>query len=282
MRAGILALGFSLLLAALSGCASEKPYRFGIAIDQISSPETASEKQRAFEHFAKALSDRLGRPVTVELVPTGGDEAKALELGTIDIALLKAVPYGHAKAKNARIAGLATVVSRNENEEETTHSGYIIALNGSPIERIGDLKGKRFGFVRSSASGLAYPHSYLAKQGLDFSAAGAAHVCFRNNAELIEALNAGRIDAGTTYRSQLLKPNSDLAHFKIIARVSNIPNPLIAVSASLTEGERRKLTAALTGLPESAFQGVGFFGLKPLDEKLYEPVVELGAANICD
>jgi hypothetical protein len=52
---------------------------------------------------------------------------------------------------------------------------------------------------------------------------------------LIKALNAGEIDAGTTFRPPSLPRNKDLGNLKVIARVPNIPNPLIAVSADMSE-----------------------------------------------
>jgi ABC-type phosphate/phosphonate transport system substrate-binding protein len=273
----------ALLALALSGwgvSATAKTYRFGVAIDPTSASNSSSARQRALEQLAKALSERLQEPVALEVLTTPSDEATALEVGRIDMALLKAVAYGRAKDRDSKISGLVTVVSRNENEEETTHSGYIIALQTSRIDQLPDLKGKRFGFVRGSASGLAYPISYLSRHGLDYRS-GFSHRCYADHYQLIKALNAGEIDAATTFRSPLLKRNSDLAHFKIIARIADIPNPLIAVSASLTTAEKQKLTAALTSLPESAFEGVGFFGLKTVDEKLYDPVVKLGALDVC-
>ena len=273
----------ALLALALSGwgvSATGKPYRFGVAIDSTSASNASLARQRAHEQFAKALSERLQEPVVLEVLTTPGDEARALELGRIDMALLKAVAYGRAKDRDSKISGLVTVVSRNENEEVTTHSGYIIALRTSRIDQLSDLKGKRFGFVRGSASGLAYPIAYLSRHGIEYRS-GFTHRCYPDHHQLIKALNAGEIDSATTFRSPLLKRNSDLAHFKVIARIADIPNPLIAVSASIAEAEKQKLMAALTSLPESAFQGVGFFGLKAVDEKLYDPVVELGRHGVC-
>jgi ABC-type phosphate/phosphonate transport system substrate-binding protein len=230
----------------------------------------------------RAVSEQLQEPVTLQILPTTGEEARALERGTIDMALLKAVPYGRAKSQDRKISGLVTVVSRNDNEEEITHSSYIVALRTSQIDDVADLKGKRFGFVRNSASGLVYPISYLLRQGVDYKSDFSQHGCYQNQHELIEALNAGEIDAGPTFRSPLLKRNEDLANLKVIARVPEIPNPLIAVSASLSASEKQKLTEAFTNLPESAFQGLRFFGLRPMDEKLYEPVIELGKVDVCN
>ena len=271
-----------LIFSTWSVCASAKSYTFGIAMEPMSSSEPVSARQRAFEHFVKAVSEQLQEPVTLQILATTGEEAMALERGTIDLALLKAVPYGRAKSQDSKISGLVTVVSRNDNEEETTHSGYIVALRTSQIDDVADLKGKRFGFVQDSASGLVYPISYLSREGVDYRSDFSQHRCYRNQHELIEALKAGEIDAGPTFRSPLLKRNEDLANLKVIARVPDIPNPLIAVSASHSAAEKQKLTEAFTNLPESAFQGLRFFGLKALDESLYEPVVELSKVDVCN
>lgn len=273
-------LAFTLLMWNV--CAFAKSYTFGVAMEPMSSSETTSARQRAFEHFVKALSEQLQEPVTLRILARTGEEARALELGTIDMALLKSVTYGRVKSQDSKISGLVTVVSRNENEEEITHSGYIVALRTSRINNVADLKGKRFGFVRESASGLIYPISYLSREGVDYKSDFSQQRCYPNQHELINALNAGEIDAGPTFRSPLLKRNHDLANLKVIARVPDVPNPLIAVSASLSAAEKQKLTEAFTKLPESAFQGLRFFGLKALDEKLYEPVVKLSNVDLCN
>jgi ABC-type phosphate/phosphonate transport system substrate-binding protein len=263
-------------------CAFAKSYTFGVAMEPMSSSETTSTRQRAFEVFVKAVSERLQEPVTLQMLATTGEVTRALELGLVDMAFLKTVPYGRAKSQDKKLSGLVTVVSRNENEEKVTHSGYIVALRTSQIDNVADLKGKRFGFIRDSASGLAYPISYLSREGVDYKSDFSQHRCYRNQHELIEALKAGEIDAGPTFRSPLLKRNEDLANLKVIARVPNVPNPLIAASASLSTTEKQKLMEAFTNLPESAFQGLRFFGLKALDEKLYEPVVELSNVDVCN
>ena len=256
-----------------SACAYAKSYTFGIAIE-------TGTATRAYESFVKALGERLSQPVTLEVLTTPGEERLALELGKIEIALLKAIPYGRAKSENRQIAGLVTVVSQNGNEEEVTHSGYIVVLPTSQIDSIAGLKGKRFGFVRGSASGSIYPVAYLEKEGIDYRSYFSEHRCYRSHDQLIKALNAGEIDGGSTFRSPGLPRNKDLGHLKVIARVPNIPNPLIAVSADISEAEKKKLKEALIDLPPSAFHGLRFVGLKAIDEKLYEPVIELSKVNL--
>lgn len=109
--------------------AHRKSYTFGVAIE-------AGTATKAYENFVKALSERLHQPVTLEVLTTPGEERLALELGKIDIALIKAISYGRAKSENRKVARLVTVVSQNGNEEEVTHSGYIVALQTSHIETL--------------------------------------------------------------------------------------------------------------------------------------------------
>jgi ABC-type phosphate/phosphonate transport system substrate-binding protein len=142
-----------------SACAYGKSYTFGVAI------ETGTET-KAYENFVKALSERLHQPVTLGVLTTPGEERLALELGKIDIALIKAISYGRAKSENKKVAGLVTIVSQNGNEEEVTHSGYIVALQTSHIDDVAGLKGKRFGFVLGSASGSIYRSPTWKRRGL--------------------------------------------------------------------------------------------------------------------
>jgi ABC-type phosphate/phosphonate transport system substrate-binding protein len=221
-----------------SACAYGKSYTFGVASE-------AGTATKAYEDFVKALSERLHQPVTLEVLAMPGEEQVALELGKIDIALIKAIPYGRAKSENRKVAGLVTVVSQNGNEEEVTHSGYIVALQASHIDDLAGLKGKRFGFVRGSASGSIYPVAYLEQEGIDYRSYFSEHRCYPSHDRLIEALNAGEIDGGTTFRPPNLPRNKDIGNLKVIARVPNIPNPLIAVSADLSEAEKAKLKEAL-------------------------------------
>ena len=258
-----------------SACAYGKPYTFGVVIE-------TGTATKAYENFVRALSERLHQPVILEVLTTPGEERLALELGKIDIALIKAIPYGRAKSENRKVAGLVTIVSQNGNEEEVTHSGYIVALQTSHIGDLAGLKDKRFGFVRGSASGSVYPVAYLKKEGIDYRSYFSEHRCYPNHDRLIKALNAGEIDGGTTFRPPSLPRNKDLGNLKVIARVPNIPNPLIAVSADMSEAEKEKLKEALIDLPQSAFQGLRFFGLKEIDEKLYEPAIEFSKVNLCN
>ena len=153
------------IFSTWAACASAKSYTFGVVIEPMTSAETALKRKQAYERFLNALSDRLQQPVTLVVLADTGEEAQALADGTIDMALLKTVAYGRAKGEGRKIAGLVTVVSRNDNEEEVTHSGYMVALGSSGIADIAGLKGKRFGFVEDSASGLAYPVAFFGGTG---------------------------------------------------------------------------------------------------------------------
>jgi hypothetical protein len=57
---------------------------------------------------------------------------------------------------------------------------------------------------------------------------------------------------------------------------------LIAVSASLPDTEKQKLRQALTNLPDGVFKELRFFGLRLLDEKLYETVIQLSKSDLCN
>ena len=258
-----------------SACAYGKSYTFGVAI------ETGTET-KAYENFVKALSERLHQPVTLGVLTTPGEER--LDPGTRQD---RHRPHqGHllwpGKKRKQKVAGLVTIVSQNGNEEEVTHSGYIVALQTSHIDDVAGLKGKRFGFVRGSASGSIYPVAYLEKEGIDYRSYFSEHHCYPSHNRLIKALNAGEIDGGTTFRPPSLPRNNDLGNLKVIARVPNIPNPLIAVAADMSEAEKETLKEALIDLPQSSFQGLRFFGLKEIDEKLYEPAIEFSKVNLCN
>jgi ABC-type phosphate/phosphonate transport system substrate-binding protein len=173
-----------------AACASAKQYKFGVVIEPMTAAETALERKQAYERFVKSLSDRLQQPVTLVVLGDTGEEAQALEAGTIDMALLKV--------------------------------------------------------------------AFLAGQRIDYRTYFSQHRCYQNQHEMIKALKDGEIDAGTTFRPPHLRRNDDLRDLKVIARIPDIPNPVVAVSGSLSEEEKKSLTQALTQLPESAFQGLRF------------------------
>lgn len=217
-------------------------------------PSSDPEKLRGvMRELGAYLSERLGVPVTVVITRDYAETAQRLAEGSADLAWLGASIYVRAKDEVPGIGYLATYVNRNlaTGEIAPYYHSLIVVAEGSGIETLADLKGKRFAFTDpDSASGYAYPNHLLQRHGIDPDRDFAKVLYLKRHDRIVEALQRGAVDAGVladeVYYGLRARTGNTL---KVIARSDPIPMVAVASSGHLDAETALRLQEALLAMP---------------------------------
>ncbi|HEV2964555.1 MAG TPA: phosphate/phosphite/phosphonate ABC transporter substrate-binding protein [Candidatus Angelobacter sp.] len=236
IRTALCAVVCVLVFVSLS--AAQKPIIFALAADGLSAAER--------EPLQAYLTKQMGREVKL-IIPNNYNEYLAgFADGSIDFAILGAVNYVRAHAKE----GVIPLVHRFSDME--THAVFI--TNNTSINSLQDLKGKQFAFGDIySSSGHVIPALELKKAGINpetdikFRYTGA----HPNTAKLVEAgvVDAGSLDEGI-YKSMIDGGKLDRSK----ARVFHTCNPFVdwvfVARKDVSEAERTRFSKALEALKQ--------------------------------
>ncbi|MEQ4565216.1 phosphate/phosphite/phosphonate ABC transporter substrate-binding protein [Paenarthrobacter sp. CAP02] len=192
-----LALATALALTACGGSAQSSPaatsatcpnggIKFG-----IEPYEDPAKLKPAYDVLAAALSKKLECPVSVQVVEDYAAEVLAMRNGKLDLGQFGPLGYVFADAK----AGAEPLVSfGTAGKELSTYTAGIWVPKDSPIQAIGDLKGKSLALGSvGSTSGDVLPRFGLREAGiadadLKMDYAG-------GHPEALLALTNGKVDA---------------------------------------------------------------------------------------
>lgn len=216
----------------------------GVTIGLVPDGLTAEDRAPLRDYLAKAL----GRPVRLAVPDRYVETVSHLEDGTYDFALLGALSYVRAHAKQ----GVVPLVQRTSDRQ--FHSVFI-ANPASGIRSLTDLKGKRFAFGdASSTSGHLIPYMELKEAGIDPDSdlktlfSGAHPV----TAAMVES---GAVDAGAMDESVLnsLISNGKISPSKVSVFYTSKPfvDYVFVSRKGVSEAEREKFAKALLDLKES-------------------------------
>jgi phosphonate transport system substrate-binding protein len=163
--------------------------------------EAPTELQRKFKPLGEYLEKETGLKVQFTPVSDYAAVVEGLAAKKIDMAWLGGFTYVQASLRTQ--GGAMPIVQRAEDEKFT--SKFIVPAD-SPVQTIGDLKGKNFAFGSpSSTSGHLMPRFFMLKDGIDpdkdfknvaFSGAHDATVAF---------VASGKADGGALNASVLDK-----------------------------------------------------------------------------
>jgi sulfonate transport system substrate-binding protein len=128
------------------------------------------------------------------LFPAASPLLEALDAGAIDVGGIGGAPFAFAYASGAKIKA---VTAYRPEGEKAGQSSAIVVLQGSPLRRVADLRGKRVATIRGSAG-----------QDLVLKLAEQAHLdpksiqwVYLANGEAKAALATGQVDAWSTWAS---------------------------------------------------------------------------------
>lgn len=190
------------------------------------------------------LSLKLNRPVIMTTVSDYESLARLLDLKKVHIAW-----FSHASFEKLRGNKHWEVICRPKQYGNVIYNGQIIVRNDSSIEKLEDLKGRKFAYVdRYSGSGFFFPNILLARKGikpLDFF----SQVFFtQSHKNSIEGVKKGLYDAAAVFSASLLA--DDHAEFKVIARTDPIPNDPFVVREDLEPSLKKAITEAMLKMHE--------------------------------
>lgn len=210
----------------------------------------AAAMHEDFDPLAEYLTNVLGCRVVLYVAADYGDLRVQMERGAVDIGSFSPFAYVDA-ARGGRIRILVQSLIRGS----ASYRGIIVVRGDSGLERISDLRGKRFAFVdRKSASGYVYPRALLVRMGLDPDRYFGAVVFAGDHNRVIQSVLDGASDGGATYDDALRVAASSgvrVGDLKVIARTDLIPHDAIAVRSDLDPRLARQLKAALIAMTQT-------------------------------
>ena len=168
------------------------------------------------------LAAELKEPVEIQLqvAKTYEDGIKALTEGTFDFSQVGPVSYVQAKEKSAKLELLAIEGTKGQKAV----NGVICVLSNSPIQKVEDLKGKKFAFGdQFSTTGRYSSQLYLVEHGIRGSDLGGFEYLERHD-RVGAAVAGGDFDAGALNERTFRKlveggaPLRALAYFPIDGR----------------------------------------------------------------
>jgi phosphonate transport system substrate-binding protein len=134
----------------------EEPLRVAIA-----AVISAKESIIYYEDLLKLLEQSLNRPIEIVQRKTYGEINDLLRVGQVDIAFV--CTYAYILGNDE--FGMKLLVAPQVNGKPT-YQNYIIVPKNSPVEKLEDLKGKRFAFTDPiSFTGRLYPMYMLLQMG---------------------------------------------------------------------------------------------------------------------
>lgn len=175
-----------------------------------------------YRPMLKMVSERISTPIDAVAGENYEDVETLLLSGQIDLAVMSPYAYVRAHAKDNNIRA---IVSHIANGTES-YGAYILTREDSPIQKLADLRDKRFGFVdQRSSSGWLFPASRLLDEGIN-PLTDIKGRFYGNHARVIAAIASGEVDAGATYNAALKEGRGAIPgakNLRVIARTERIP-----------------------------------------------------------
>ena len=216
---------------------------FGLFAD----PRASEPRESApFDELAAWMRENEQLEIERKAWPTYRALADSVREGTSDVAWLPPVVYAWLAAG---VTPLGSIVRGGS----VSYSAAIVALEGSKLRALADLKGARAGWVDPwSAAGYVVPRIELARAGIDPSRTFESEKFYGSHRDALLALSRGECDVAGTYartRADDAPPEgawSELegVHVRVIASFGSIPSDVIAVRRNLTPTQYERALAA--------------------------------------
>ena len=230
-----------------------------------------------YQPLVDYLSETTGRSWELKIYTTYDDTVDDLCEGRLSAAYLGPLTYVRAHEQCAAVP----VVRLNTGDSATIQS-FIMVRNDSPITKLEELDGKRFGFGSplSTTSHLA-PRSMLKDAGLEPGANIDCHY-FEHHEKAARAVLLGQVDACGV--RDIVGSRFESRGMRIIARSAPIENFPIVVSPGLAESVGVEILEALFEAPKSnatlarrmlSWDPEISSGFRPVEDKDYDGVREL-------
>ncbi len=219
------------------------------------------------ESVQDALSKSLGRPVDIQLTifRSYDDGIDALARGTVDFVHFGPASYITAKARNP---DLRLVAMEHENGEKR-FNGVIVVGKDSPLQKIEELRGKRFAFGdRNSTIGRYLVQAELVQHGILLEHL-ADHKYMERHDQVAASVEHGDFDAGSIKWSTFVKFR-DKGTLRALATFPNVTKPVVA-RAALDPRVFAALQEAFYSLNDpEVLKGLKISGFMPTSDEEYD------------
>ena len=236
---------FFLLSFALCAMIHISPARAGqslvFGVHPFKAPE---ELAKMFRPLLDYLQKETGSTISFRTAKDYDAALNALVAGDIQISYMGPSPYAMASGKYSdKIQLLGTLANKGG---DPTFKGVIIAREGSAINSLADLKGKKFAFGdRDSTLSCYMPAAMLMKAGV-FD--GIEYKFLGSHDNVAKAVSMGMFDGGGIQPSIAEKYVGK--GVKVIAESEPVYEHVLVVSASVDEETRNKLRSAVLNLKD--------------------------------
>lgn len=237
--------------------------------------EDPAKLKPAYDVLAAALSKKLECPVSVQVVEDYAAEVLAMRNGKLDLGQFGPLGYVFADAK----AGAEPVVSFGTAEKElSTYTAGIWVPKDSPVQAIGDLKGKSLALGSvGSTSGDVLPRFGLREAGI--ADADIKMDYAGGHPEALLALANGKVDAAEinsqTLATAIAAGTFKKDEFRQVWTSEPIPNDPITVRGDADPAFKKAVKEAFLSLEPADVAKVGEF----LDVTPPGPLLEVTKDN---
>ena len=237
--------------------------------------EKATVMYRSFTPVIEALTEtmeaKLQRPVDVKLsIFNNYDEGiEALVTGKVDFVRFGPASYILAKEKQAAIQLIAMETEGGDKRFQ----GAVFVRKDSPIQKLSDLKGKKFAFGdQNSTIGRYLVQAELVKSGVTSGDLGGYKYLGRHDT-VVKAVEVGDFDAGSAMQNIVERPGAK-GLFRIIATFDNVTKPWVA-RKGLDRSTVEAIGQGLCSIKDQALlKELKITGFVPTSEKEYDFVRE--------
>lgn len=237
--------------------------------------EKATLMYRTFTPVIEALTEtmetKLQRPVDVRLfVFNSYDEGiESLASGKIDFVRFGPASYILAKEKQP---GIQLIAMETESGDKR-FKGAVVVRKDSSIQKLSDLRGKRFAFGdQNSTIGRYLIQAELVKAGIT-SADLASYKFLGRHDTVVKAVEVGDFDAGSAMLSTVEKVNAK-GTFRVIATFDNVTKPWVA-RKGIDKATVDAIQQSLCAIQDQAIlKDLKISGFVPTSEKEFELVRE--------
>ncbi len=218
--------------------------------------------ESTFQPLVEYLGRQLGVPVALVSTSGYGELGELMRAQKVDMGVFSPLSYVEAKEADPGLQLLLKQIA----EGATTFLGYIVTVEESSAETLGDLAGKSICFVdRHSASGYLYPQALLRAQGLNPDTLFKTTVFAGNHLDCLKKLLDGEVDAAAVFSGAISagrRQGLAMGRIKVLAKTQPIPYDAWCVRSGLPEGAAVRLKQELLLLSTASAGGRQVLGHK--------------------
>lgn len=263
MRSSVIRALLLVMVVSIAGCGkgpeSEKSGTIGSESNPIKMAMVPSlDTQKLItsgNELARLLKKQTGLTFDVSVPTSYTAVIAAMGSGTVDVGWLSPIPYVIAHDRYGVQVILTTV--RNKS---TKYWSFVIARTDTEINKLSDLKGKRFAYGDPvSTSGAIYPKHLIRSSGYDPEKFFSNVIYAGAHDKVVMAVYNKQVDGGAIYgginsdaREKVVDTIRDvMKKTHVIARSIEIPNDTVSVCKGMPPELVKKIADGLIAVSKS-------------------------------